>query len=364
MPTMLSYIHQEQVHLPEMLRSYPAHFTPLAARLPQTGHWLVLATGSSYNAALSAKYYIERQLGVHFDIREPYHFAHYDQIAPDLTAVVAVSQSGQSTSTLEALAKVKQARPNLVSLAVTSAPDKELAQAADLTLDIQIGHEQVGYVTLGFTATTLSLMLLGLRAAALCGRVSADQERAELAELAAIAGQFDTVIARTQAFFEAHRTDLTTAPQYTAIAYGPSIGTLAEMATKFTEVIRLPSEGIELEAYMHGPYLSVNAQHRLFFIATPCAPAVHAKAQALCDYERTYTDHVFTVSFRQDTPAAPSTLRLPAVEDEFKVPLIGATVFQVLAWEITTARGVNLSDQIFTDFSDKVHNKTVQQHYV
>lgn len=33
-----------------------------------------------------------------------------------------------------------------------------------------------------------------------------------------------------------------------------------------TETIRVPSQGFELEAYMHGPYLEADASHLLFFI--------------------------------------------------------------------------------------------------
>lgn len=44
------------------------------------------------------------------------------------------------------------------------------------------------------------------------------------------------------------------------------LGTAKEAETKLTETIRVPSQGFELEAYMHGPYLEADASHLLFFI--------------------------------------------------------------------------------------------------
>lgn len=40
------------------------------------------------------------------------------------------------------------------------------------------------------------------------------------------------------------------------------------METKFSETIRVPSQGLDLEAFMHGPYLEMNDTYRLDTPAT------------------------------------------------------------------------------------------------
>ncbi|MFD1441382.1 SIS domain-containing protein [Lacticaseibacillus hegangensis] len=363
-PTMRTYIGQESSVLQTILDSYPSHFDESAKALVGTDTpWLVLATGSSYNAALSAKYYVEKLTNRDFDVRQPYQFAHFERIDPRITRVLAISQSGQSTSTLSALHEVERVQ-NVESIAVTSMPDKELSQEADFTLDIQTGHELVGYVTLGYTATILTLMLLGLRVAALEKTCDQAQEAKELKQFESIVSQFDQAIEQTEAFFSANKKDLCDATQFSSIAYGPSVGSVSEMQTKFTEVIRLPSDGNELEAFMHGPYLAVNAEHRIFFVLTPGPKDVIQKAIELFQYESEYTKHTFLVNYLPDVKLKANELSLPPISDPEKLPLIGAVPFQVLAWDITTARGVDLGVQIFTDFSAKVHNKTVVQHYL
>ena len=74
--------------------------------------------------------------------------------------VVAISQSGKSASTLEAMRKVQAL--SLPVFALTSDPQSPIARACDGVLDINTGIESVGFVTRGFSATVLNLLLMAL----------------------------------------------------------------------------------------------------------------------------------------------------------------------------------------------------------
>ena len=50
------------------------------------------------------------------DIKEPYNFTHYDAIDPHADLVVAISQSGKSASTLEAMRKVQASGKSVFAL--------------------------------------------------------------------------------------------------------------------------------------------------------------------------------------------------------------------------------------------------------
>lgn len=162
-PTMLSYINEEQAGMLKILESYPNNVDEIVNEISKDSQeWLALGTGSSINAMKSAKYYMEKMAQLRIDIQEPYNYCNYETINPHLDLVLGISQSGQSTSTIAALEKIKQ-QSTLTSIAVTSIPDSEITAATTLTLDVGSGKERVGYVTLGYVATVLSLMLLGLR---------------------------------------------------------------------------------------------------------------------------------------------------------------------------------------------------------
>ncbi|MGM0123117.1 glucoselysine-6-phosphate deglycase [Enterococcus sp. AZ194] len=363
-PTMLSYIYEEQETLTSAIKAYPQNVDQALEGLTlDATNWLVLGTGSSINAAKSAKYYIERKAQIKLSIEEPYNFTHYEKIDPTLQVVLGVSQSGQSTSTIEAMAKVTN-HHDVHTMAVTSIPDSEITKVTTSTLDILSGKERVGYVTLGFSATVLALMLLGLRVGVKKGLISTEEEAQELAEFLGLTAQFNSAIEKSTTFFEEHRADFKQAPRFTSIAYGPVVGTAKEMETKFSETIRVPSQGVELEAFMHGPYLEINPEHRLFFIDTPAKPEILEKASLLKAYEMKHTTHVFTISLRAEESTDPQTLALANCKDEFKAPYLAILPFQVFCWYISREKGIDITQRIFTDFSQAVKSKTTVQDYV
>lgn len=363
---MLSYIHEEQAGLRKVLSDYPSQIDPVIKNAPiATNHWLILATGSSINAAKSAKLYMQKIAHVQIDIEEPYNYTNYEPINENIDLVIGISQSGQSTATITAIKRVVK-QNHAYAIAVTSRPQTEIAEAANATLDILTGQEKVGYVTLGYNATVLSLMLLGLRSGVLREQLTANAEQSELAEFSTIINHIDETVQKSSAFAHQFETDFALAPQFTSIGYGAIVGTVGEMQTKFTEVVRFPANGYELEAFMHGPYLGVNGEHRQFFIETNANSNITDKERKLKNYELRTTPHVFTISLTDEKPAIADgqTLQLFAVADELKAPLLAVIPFQVFAWFIAKSKGVNLPHLIFNDFSEMVHNKTTVQDYV
>ncbi|MDB6273709.1 sugar isomerase, partial [Listeria monocytogenes] len=79
-PTMMTYINEEE----EMCRVILADFQTNAEKLESlvkngAKEWLILATGSSLNAAQSAKYYIENLADVRITIEEPFNHLYYEK---------------------------------------------------------------------------------------------------------------------------------------------------------------------------------------------------------------------------------------------------------------------------------------------
>ncbi len=360
-PTMLSYIYQEQDTMLKILNQYPHNVEPTTSFIKNNDtEWLILGTGSSINAARSAKYYIEKQAKVRIDIQEPYNYCNYETINPHLQLVLGISQSGQSTSTIEALERI-QKQSKIMTIAVTSIPDSEITQSTHATLDIGCGRERVGYVTLGFTATVLTLMLLGLRLGVKKGLITPENEAQEIEHLKKETLKISSIIQKTETFVEKNINDFKDAFRITGVAFGSLVGTIKEFETKFCETVRVPTTGYDLEAYMHGPYLEVNKEHRIFFIETP-SPRLH-KLHLLKQYESQHCSHVFTIT-TESTSENDYTLALDIDLDEYLAPYLMVIPFQIMAWYIAKSKGIDLTHRIYTDFSQAVNSKTQVQDYV
>jgi glucoselysine-6-phosphate deglycase len=353
-PTMMTYIHEEQATLSAMLDGYPHDLPEIKGK----GTWLVLATGSSINAIKSAKYYVENLANVRVTVEEPFHFQHYEKMDTATDLVLGVSQSGESTSTINAIKHIRKSFP-VVTYGLTSKLSSELAKTVDHAIDIEIGEERVGYVTKGYVATIFKFMLLGLYTARCNGLITETQEAKELAKLALAVKSIPQIIDTTELFFEKWKDELTSSPRFTAIGYGPSVGVIKEMETKFAETIRVPSQGVELEAFMHGPYFEVNGNHRMFFLDTP--GEARERLLLLKAYEQKYTDYIYTVKLGESSDER--TLAINAEVDIFIAPLLMVIPFQILAHHIAEAKGNNLPQRIFTDFGISVKSKTKPGDY-
>ena len=350
-PTMMTYISEEPACLAQILRDYRQKLAPIEtfARQHPVRRILLLATGSSLNAALCARYFFEQRFGVLLDIKEPYNFTHYDAIDPHADLVVAISQSGKSASTLEAMRKVQASGKSVFAL--TSDPQSPIGCASDGVLDINTGIESVGFVTRGFSATVLNLLLIALIIARKQEKASEVEEQHYLAELQRLVAAIPEVIVRTSRFLDRHSETLRSGERFVATGYGALVGVAKEFETKFTETVRVPSSGFELEAYMHGPYLEANARHVMLFIEdTP-----DARTRALRDYLAPSIGRAFTLTLGDEEDAQTLALNCPC--EHYLAPLLLIVPVQMLAWHTAGLKGIDLAKRIFDDFDRVLKSK-------
>ncbi|MGM0214046.1 SIS domain-containing protein [Enterococcus sp. AZ109] len=346
MATMLDYIHEEEETLLRILDQAPAGTADFA----KTQNMLILATGSSYNACLAAKVAMEQLGDITVTIEEPYHFQHYGRLSSAVDTVVAVSQGGKSASTIYALEALEG--QELLTIALTSNLDSQLAQMSDQTIDLNIGIETVGFVTKGYTATVLQLMLLGLAIGQAKGMAEEKSQEVKQ-ELRQLIEKIPAIIAAAENFFQTHQAIFKLSERFIGIGYGANWGTVKEFETKFTETVREPSQGFELEAYMHGPYLEADSQHVLFFVETEDAHA--QRAEMLREYMAPAVGQTFTIT--AGTSENDAVLGLEIEGDPVLASLVMVIPFQLFACRTAAAKGIDLSQRIFDDFDDVLKSK-------
>ncbi|WP_312394213.1 SIS domain-containing protein [Mixta calida] len=349
--TMMHCIESEPEILARILNEYETTLAPVRQRLAQgpVRRLLILATGSSMNAAQCAAFAFSQWAGVQVEIKEPYPFTHYERLDEQADWIVALSQSGKSHSTLQAQRKAQAAGRQVWSL--TSDPHSPLACEADALLDINCGIEPVGFVTVGFSATVLNLLLMAMMIGEAQGELGAARRESLLQSLRALTRYLPETMRRTDAFIDRHQTLLAQATRYVAIGYGALAGVAQEFETKFTETVRCPSSGFELEAYMHGPYLEANASHLLLFIED----APNSRSAALRNYMRPHVRAALTLSAQGDGDE--TTLALDFPLDPLLAPLLLIVPVQIMAYRVATLKGIDLGVRIFDDFDKVLQSK-------
>ena len=162
---------------------------------------MLLATGSSLNAALCARYFFEQRFGVLVDIKEPYNFTHYELSTRIPIWWWRFPRAEKARRRWRRCVKVQSS--GLPVFALTSDPQSPTGRACDGVLDINTGIESVGFVTRGFSATVLNLLLIALMIARSRGRPVKPRSSTILPNSSAGGGDPE-VIARTSRFIDRH----------------------------------------------------------------------------------------------------------------------------------------------------------------
>ena len=348
MATMMDYINEEQETLQNSLRNYSFNENATQKKME---HIVILATGSSYNACLSAKPALESLADLTVTIEEPYHFNHYGHLSNSVDTVIAVSQSGKSASTIDAIEKVK--KQGIYTIALTSDKYSPICLKVDEVIDLEMGIETVGFVTKGYTATVLQLFLLGLSIGQNKKKLSEKQVTEFQNQLEDAMTQIPQIIEKSKAFFEKNQSIFKLGNRFIAIGYGPNWGTVKEFETKFTETIRKPSQGFELEAYMHGPYLEADNEHVLFFVDADREN--QERSRNLQAYMHSYVGKTYTITTGGSSDE--DSLGLEIACDERFTPLFLVIPFQIFAHLGAAAKGIDLTKRIFDDFDQVLKSK-------
>src|SRR5581483_54995 len=146
----------------------------------------IVACGSSYHAALVAKYAIEHWVKLPAEVDIASEFRYRDPVLNERTLCVGVSQSGETLDTSEALREA--ARLGAKVLVVSNVVDSSMARAADGVLYTRAGPEIGVASTKCHLAQIVALEILGLYLAQVHGTLTAVEITAILDSMETLPG--------------------------------------------------------------------------------------------------------------------------------------------------------------------------------
>lgn len=120
----------------------------------------IAASGSSRNAANTAKYFMEKITGVPVIVDFASEFAHRTPAISQNDLLILLSQSGETADVLAALKKAKNL--NICTFAVINEQNSSISKLADAEMLVYAGKEQGIPATKSFTCQLMSLYLLGI----------------------------------------------------------------------------------------------------------------------------------------------------------------------------------------------------------
>ncbi|HVF20467.1 MAG TPA: glutamine--fructose-6-phosphate transaminase (isomerizing) [Mycobacteriales bacterium] len=299
----------------------------------------IVACGSSYHSGLVGKYAIERWTRLPVQVEMASEFRYRDPVVGRNTLVVAISQSGETADTLEAVRHARSQRAWV--LAVTNTIGSTISRESDAALYTRGGPEVAVASTKAVMTQITAMYLVGLYLSQLRGTRDPDEVRAHLRDLQEIPDLVTEVLSRMGVVRDIAR-EIAAAPRVLFIGRHVGYPMALEGALKLKELAYISAEGYPAGEIKHGPIALIEPGTPVVVLA-----ARHALSPKLVNnVQEVRARGALTIVVATDgdesvTPYADHVIRVPDTKSLLS-PLLTIVPMQVLSAEVARARGLDV----------------------
>src|SRR6478736_2139403 len=302
----------------------------------------VVACGTAYHSGLIAKYAIEHWTRLPVEVEVASEFRYRDPVLDRDTLVVAVSQSGETADTLEAVRHARRQRARV--LAVCNTNGSQIPRESDAVLYTHAGPEVGVASTKAFLAQLTANYLVGLALAQARGT----KYPAEIARDFETLAQMPQAVATTLTLMDPVRKLAQEIATSKAILFlGRHVGypVALEGALKLKELAYMHAEGFAAGELKHGPIALIDDGLPVIVVMpSPKNSTLHAKL--LSNIREIQARGAITIVIAEEAdemvrPYADHLIEIPAVSTLFQ-PLLTTIPLQVFAASVAQARGYDV----------------------
>jgi glucosamine--fructose-6-phosphate aminotransferase (isomerizing) len=298
----------------------------------------VVACGTSYHAAMMAKYAIERwaRLPVEIDIAS--EFRYRDPVLDDRSLVIGISQSGETIDTLAAI-RYARAQGSIV-IGVSNVVESALARESDAVLYTRAGPEIGVAATKTFTTQLVAMQLLGLYLAQVRGALDPGAIEVQVKELLRLPDQVESVLARAEEV-EQLCVQWSETRDWFFLGRSGDFPVAMEGALKLKEIAYVRAEGYAAGEMKHGPIALIEPGVVVVGVATDS----HVQAKTLSNMEemKARGGTILLIAEEGDEVGhvADHVIRVPAGPD-LLCTVTAVVPLQLLAYYVATAKGMDV----------------------
>ncbi|MGZ4528208.1 MAG: glutamine--fructose-6-phosphate transaminase (isomerizing) [Mycobacterium sp.] len=303
----------------------------------------VVACGTAYHSGLLAKYAIEHWTRLPVEVELASEFRYRDPVLDRSTLVVAISQSGETADTLEAVRHAKEQKAKV--LAVCNTNGSQIPRECDAVLYTRAGPEIGVASTKTFLAQITANYLVGLALAQARGTKYPDEVEREYRELESM----PDLVARVLAMIEpvaalANRF----AQSSTVLFLGRHVGypVALEGALKLKELAYMHAEGFAAGELKHGPIALIEDDLPVIVVMPSPKGSAVLHAKLLSNIREVQARGAITIVIAEEgddtvRPYADHLIEIPSVSTLLQ-PLLSTIPLQVFAASVAQARGYDV----------------------
>ncbi|PRI13475.1 glutamine--fructose-6-phosphate transaminase (isomerizing) [Mycobacterium shigaense] len=303
----------------------------------------VVACGTAYHSGLLAKYAIEHWTRLPVEVELASEFRYRDPVLDRSTLVVAISQSGETADTLEAVRHAKAQKAKV--LAICNTNGSQIPRECDAVLYTRAGPEIGVASTKTFLAQITANYLVGLALAQARGTKYPDEVEREYRELEAMPEVVSRVLATIEPVAAlAYRF----AQSSTVLFLGRHVGypVALEGALKLKELAYMHAEGFAAGELKHGPIALIEDGLPVIVVMPSPKGSATLHAKLLSNIREIQTRGAVTIVIAEEgddtvRPYADHLFEIPSVSTLLQ-PLLSTIPLQVFAASVAQARGYDV----------------------
>ena len=305
------------------------------ARLKEIDRLIIVACGTSYYAGLIGEYLIEQIAGIPVEVQLASEFKYRDEPLTQRTAVLAISQSGETADTIAALKKVEDY--GILRLGVVNAVGSTIARLTDAGVYCHAGPEQAVASTKAFISQVTILTLIALD---LCENAS-KHFTPTLKELMDLPEKAEAILRQAPAI-QAVAKKYAKERDFLYIGRGYGYPCALEGALKLKEISYIHAEGYASGEMKHGPLAMIDENFPTFAEATdsPLLEKTYSNIEEIRARKGRVID-IATEGNEHIAKLADDVIYIPATLEQTKPQLV-AFVMQLFSYYVAVEKGFNV----------------------
>ncbi len=306
----------------------------------------IIACGTSWHAALSGKFMIEKLARIPCEVDYGSEFRYRDPIVVPGTLTIVISQSGETADTLAAQREAK--RKGSRTLAICNVVGSMVTREAAGTIYTHAGPEIGVASTKAFTCQLTALFILAMYLGQANGSLGEEESRALVQELVHLPGKLEIVLSQDH-LYEVLGKELHRSTDFLFLGRGVHFPIALEGALKLKEISYIHAEGYPAGEMKHGPNALIDEKLPVVVLATHDS----SSAESCLLYDKTLSNIqevkardgiVLAIVTQGDDKVhkiADHVIEIPS-SSELLTPILAIVPLQLLAYHIAVRRGCDV----------------------
>ena len=300
----------------------------------------LVACGTSWHAALVAKYWLEQWVGlpVEGDVASEFRYRHL--LLNDRVLTVAISQSGETADTLASIRLASGLGSKVIT--ICNVVGSTMTRESHGTVYTHAGPEIGVASTKAFTSQLAALFLFMLYLGQIKKTIPPQVRQQMVEALVGLPTLLDRELPRLQSAIQVLARKYYDSRDFLFIGRGRNYPIALEGALKLKEISYIHAEGYAAGELKHGPIALIDKEMPIMALVP--RDAVYQKTISNIEEIKARQGRLLVIGSEDDDQLANITedvLYLPRILDELN-PILYTVPAQLLAYEIATLRGCDV----------------------